>query len=429
MMQKYTYAWSHSKINCINCSAKVFSSNNFYTHGVTMNLLKKAFVYLTVLSLAAGCLPKKKDGTPGYGSSSSGASGGEIRIGAVFPMTGPIATYGQESMNGINLALKSINTRRIGGKSIRLILEDNKGEPSESANAVRKLINVDKVHMVLGSVASSNTLAGAPIAQAAKVPMLTPASTNEAVTKKGDYILRTCFSDAFQGVVLAKFARETLRKKNAVIIIDVASDYSRGLAEVFKTKFESMGGKVLPGQYTYNQGDKDFRSLIRRVKRAVPDVIFLPGYYTEVGVFLKQARQMGVSTPVLGGDGWDSPKLQELAGRKGIIGNYISSHFAADDNDPVVKGFVSDYKNAYAGQVPGAMAALGYDALLVIANALEKTASDLSHKSIRDALAATKDFPGVSGKITIEPDRNAKKSAVILETTSRGMQFKQRVDP
>ena len=351
----------------------------------------------------------------------------EIRVGAVFSMTGPTATYGQESINGIKLALKKINPQ-LKEKKIRLIVEDNKGEPTETANAVRKLIDVDKVHVILGAVASSNTLAGAPIAQAAKVPMITPASTNEAVTQKGEFISRTCFTDNFQGVVMAKFAHDTLQKKNAAIIIDVASDYSRGLGKVFDAKFKELGGSVVSGNYSYTQGDKDFRSLLRKVKRAKPDVIFVPGYYTEVGVMLQQARQMGITVPILGGDGWDSPKLQELAGKEGIAGNYISSHFSAEDTTPRVRDFVNEYKATFDNQTPGSMAALAYDSVMVLADALRRSA-DYSTTTINQAIVATKNLPGITGMITIDENRNAMKSAVVLETTANGMVFKQKVSP
>ena len=401
-----------------------------FTRPFTLSLLA-----LLALSSCMGDKGASKDagGTADTSATASSPSAaqttdGEILVGAVFPMTGPIASYGQESVNGIKLSLEKINAEGVNGKKIRLILEDNKGEPAESANAVRKLINVDKVHIVFGSVASSNTLAGAPIAQSTGVPLVTPASTNPAVTQKGDYIFRTCFTDDFQGVVLAKFARQSLNKKKALTIIDVASDYSRGLAKVFKKSFTAMGGVIVKGEFTYSQGDRDFRSLLRKVKRAAPEVVFVPGYYTEVGTLLRQAREeMGIKLPFLGGDGWDSPKLQELAGAKGIKGNYISSHFSASDSDPTVQGFVKEYRKKHS-QEPGAMAALGHDGMLVLADALRR-AKDLSHSAIKDALAQTQGLVGITGTITIDEDRNARKPAVILETTADGMIFKEKISP
>lgn len=350
-----------------------------------------------------------------------------VKVGSVFPMTGPIATYGQESVNGMELALEKIKKDSSFKYAITLIKEDNKGEPIESGNAVKKLIDVDGVNIVVGSVASSNTLAGAPIAQKAGVPLLTPASTNEKVTEVGNFISRTCFTDAFQGVVMAKFAKENLGKKKAAVVIDKSSDYSKGLAEVFTREFKKMGGEVIDDDFAYNQKETDFKSLVRRLKRSKPDVVFMPGYYTEVGLMLRQARDLKFDVPFLGGDGWDSPKLAELAGAEGIKGNYISSHFSADDTDPRVQEFVKAYKKRYQ-QTPGAMAALGYDGLLVVADAL-KRAKSASHNDLRDAINQTKGFVGVTGSITIDQNRNAQKSAVVLETTMNGNVFKEKVSP
>ena len=373
------------------------------------------------LLLAFGCQNKEEK------AAAEAKSENEILIGAVFAMTGPIASYGQESINGIKMALDEINKTPVNGKIIKLIVEDNKGEPVESANAVRKLIDINKVDLVLGSVASSNTLASAPIAQAAKVPLLTPASTNEKVTMTGDFIFRTCFTDNFQGVVMAKFAFNTLGKRKAAIIVDNSSDYSKGLQKVFKEEFGTLGGAVIQDNFTYTQKDTDFRSLLTKVKRANPDVIFLPGYYSEVGLILKQARQMGMDMPILGGDGWDSPKLQELAGPQGIKGNYISSHFSPDDADPKVQKFVKDYMERF-NEKPGAMAALGFDAMLVVADAIKRAGSN-NATDIQKALATTVAFEGVTGSITIDANRNAQKSAVVLETTATGNIFNQKVSP
>jgi len=353
---------------------------------------------------------------------------GEIKVGAVFPMTGPSATFGQESVNGMKMALTSINKKGIKGQSIKVIFEDDKGEPVEAANAVRKLITIDKVLTILGSVASSNTLAGAPIAQEAKIPLITPASTNEKVTMTGDYISRTCFTDDFQGVVMAKFAFETLKKTRAAIIVDNSSDYSKGLTKVFREKFTSLGGTVVgSSDYAYQQKDTDFRSLLQKIKRENPDVVWLPGYYTEAGLILKQAREMGINIPFLGGDGWDSATLQKLAGPEGIKGNYISSHFSSEDKDPMVQSFVKEYTKLYK-QAPGAMAALGYDAVLVLADALTRSKS-LSSEDIKQAINSTTNFQGITGNITIDKNRNAQKSAVVLETTATGFVFKQKVSP
>lgn len=396
----------------------------------------KSLLSLTLFSLVfgmTGCQKKKTEGAQTQAlkerAADTASSLKEIVIGAVYPTTGPLATFGQESMNGISLALKKIKSMGpIHGRHIRLIAEDNRGEVTESANAVRKLINVDKVHLIYGAVASSNTLAGAPIAQNAKIPMVTPASTNEAVTQKGDYIFRTCFTDSFQGKVMASFAFESLKKKKAVIITDIASDYSRGLEVIFKNTFEELGGSVASGTYSYNQGDKDFLSLLRKVKKATPDVIFLPGYYNEVGIILRQAKQLGINVPFLGTDGWDSPKLHELAGIKAVQGHYVSTHFSPEDSDPAVQEFVKEYKEKYSVS-PGAMAGLGYDGIFLLADVFHRVGKDITHEKIKEALAQTKNFRGLTGSITIDEQRNAKKSAVVLKTTATGFSFHAKVDP
>ncbi|MBL6989993.1 MAG: ABC transporter substrate-binding protein [Bacteriovoracaceae bacterium] len=380
-----------------------------------IKIIKNILIYLGIISLTVS-------------NAYSNKSKPTIDVGAVFAMTGPTATFGQESISGIKLALKTINKEGIAGRKIRLILEDNKGEPLESANAVRKLIDMDKVSVVLGAVASSNTLAGAPIAQKAKVPLLTPSSTNPKVTMMGDYISRACFTDDFQGVVMAKFAKETLKKSRAAIIVDNANDYSKGLAKVFRQKFQEFGGTIVSkDDFAYQQKDVDFRSILRRVKRKKPDVIFVPGYYTEVGLILKQAHQMRFNVPFLGGDGWDSPKLQQLAGKEAITGHYLSSHFSPDDSSPKVQNFVKEFKKEY-NERPGAMAALGYDATFILANAL-KNAKNLSREEIKVAINNTKNFSAITGNITINKNRNAVKSAVVLKTTPAGNVFVQKVDP
>ena len=349
-----------------------------------------------------------------------------VQVGAVFPMTGGQASFGQESVNGMKLALKKLEADDKTKGQIQLTVEDDKSEPVDAANAVRKLIDVDKVSVIVGSVASSNTMAAAPIAQKAKIPLMTPASTNANVTKQGDYISRICFTDDFQGEVMAKFAKQNLNAKKAAIIVDSSSDYSKGLEKVFRTVFAKLGGTVAPEVFAYQQKDTDFRSLLRNVKKTNPDVIWLPGYYTEVGNILKQARQLGITAPFLGGDGWDSPTLFEMAGDS-AKGNYISSHFAPDDTDALVQGFVKDYEAEYDVR-PGAMAALGYDAMMVMSDAIKRAGSGNS-AAINKAITSTKNFAGITGKITLNAQRDAVKSAVVLETTEKTFVFKTKVNP
>jgi branched-chain amino acid transport system substrate-binding protein len=347
----------------------------------------------------------------------------KIKVGVVVPTSGGVATFGQENANGIKLALKKIKN----AKDLDLVFEDDKSEAIEATNAIRKLINIDKAQVVIGEVTSSKTLAMAPIAQEAKIPLFSPAATNEKVTQVGNFISRACFTDDFQGVVMARFAVNDLKKKNGLVIIDNSQDYSKGLGKSFKDEFLRIGGKLASSEeLTYVTKDIDFQSLLRKIKRANPDVIFLPGYYEEAGLIIKQARALGITAPFLGGDGWDSPKLFEIAG-EAIKGNYISSHFAPDDKDPKVQAFVKDYEKAY-GAKPGAMAALGYDAIGIVADAITKSKTGKA-VDINKALLATTNYAGVTGSITIDQNRNSKKAAVVLEATPTGFIFKNKVNP
>ena len=261
------------------------------------------------------------------------------------------------------------------------------------------------------------------------IPLLTPASTNEKVTMAGNFISRTCFTDDFQGVVMAKFAKQSLGKSKAVVVIDSDSDYSKGLATVFKKKFKELGGKIVTGgdDLKYSQKATDFSKLVKKIKKLSPEVVFLPGYYTEVGPILKQARKLGLTIPSLGGDGWDSPKLQELAGPLGIKNNFISSHFSPDDQDPKVQNFVKQYIDRYKS-TPGTMAALSHDGIHVLADALKRSAT-LNPHDIQQAIQQTTNFSGVTGNIALDENRNAKKSAYVLETTAEGNIFKQKIAP
>ena len=348
-----------------------------------------------------------------------------IKVGVILPITGGTATFGQENANGIKLALEKIN--KTAKVKIETIIEDDKSESLEAINAIRKLISVNKVRAIFGEVTSSNTLAMAPIAQEAKIPLFSPAATNIKVTQVGNFISRACFTDDFQGVVMARFAVDTLKKKKGLILIDNSSDYSKGLARSFKDEYLKLGGKFASEEdLTYIQKDMDFQSILRKVKRADPEVIFIPGYYQEVGLIIKQARGLGITATFLGGDGWDSPKLFEIAG-EAIAGSFLSSHFAPDDKDPLVQSFVTEYEKAFKVK-PGAMAALGYDSISILADAISRAKSN-SSEDINTALLETKNFIGITGSITIDENRNSKKAAVVLETTTKDFIFKNKVNP
>ncbi len=339
-------------------------------------------------------------------------SGKEIVIGEYGSLTGGIATFGISTKNASEMAFDEINKKGgVLGKQIKLLVEDDQSKPEEAGTAVTKLINQDRVVAMLGHVASSQSLAAAPICQSNHVPMISPSSTNPRVTQVGDYIFRVCFTDTFTGEVVAKFAYDTLKARKVAILVDVRSDYSVGLQTFFGEAFKRRGGEIVANQ-SYSQGDSDFRAQLTQIKATNPEAIYVPGYYTEVGTIVHQGRELGITVPFLGSDGWDSPKLWEIGG-EALNGCYFSNHYSTDDPSPAVQKFVNDYKGKY-GQVPDALAALAYDAARVMADAIGRAGST-DGKKIRDEIAATKNFPGVTGTITINAERNAVKPAVILK--------------
>jgi len=346
------------------------------------------------------------------GGGTPGVTGDTILIGEVGSLTGSEATFGISTRNAIELAIKEANAAGgVKGRKIEVRVYDNQSKPEEAANAATRLINQDQVLLILGEVASTNSIAMATKAQPAKVPMISNASTNPKVTEIGDYIFRVCFIDPFQGYVMAKFAHDNLKFTKVAVLRDLGSDYSQGLADVFERKFTEMGGKIVAGE-TYTKGSTDFRSQLTALKRSQPDGIYVPGYYTDIGVIARQARELGITAKLMGGDGWDSAKLFELGGAA-VEGSYFSNHYSADDPNPRIQKFIADYKAAY-GSVPDALAALGYDAAMVAVDAM-KRAPHLDRTSVRNVIAQTKNFPGVTGMITLDDKRNATKPAVVLE--------------
>jgi branched-chain amino acid transport system substrate-binding protein len=311
------------------------------------------------------------------------------------------------------------------GKKLLLLTEDDQTKQGEAATVVKKLISSDGVIAMLGEVASSRSLEAAPICQNNKVPMLSPSSTNVRVTQEGDYIFRVCFTDEFQGKLLAGFAKRTLKASNVAVVTDTKSDYSVGLSGYFVAPFTSGGGKIVAEQ-TYNGGDKDFKGQLTAIKAANPDAILITGYYTEVALMIRQARQLGIKTPFFGGDGWESSKLIEIGG-KDIEGAYFSTHFSPEQETPAVQEFVKKFKAKHK-EAPDAMAALGYDSTMVLIEAM-KRAGTTEEPKLRDAIAATKDYDGITGKITLDPQRNASKAAVILTVKDGKFKFVELVKP
>jgi len=350
----------------------------------------------------------------------------EILIGEYSSLTGTTATFGLSTHHGLMLAFKEVNEAGgVLGKKMILVTEDTQSKPEEAATAVTKLITRDNVKAVIGEVASSRSLAAAPICQANKIPMVSPASTNPEVTKKGDYIFRVCFIDPFQGEVIAKFAANSLKLKRAAILKDVKNDYSIGLAQFFEHTFTQLGGEIVAAQ-AYSEGDTDFRAQLTALKSTDPQLIVVTGYYTEAALIVKQARELNMNMPMLGGDGWDSVKLLEIGG-EALNGTYYTNHFTPDDTSALVKSFVAKFKSNFT-DTPDAIAALGYDAALILFDAI-KRAGNTDAAKIRDALASTKDFIGVTGRITIDKDRNARKSAVILAIDGGKTHYLETIQP
>ncbi|HEX8650202.1 MAG TPA: ABC transporter substrate-binding protein [Pyrinomonadaceae bacterium] len=363
----------------------------------------------------------------GSGGNQRASDTGAILIGYYGDMSGRTSNFGQSTKNGAVMAVDELNRAGgIGGRQIQLLVEDDQGRPEQAATVVTKFINQDRVHALLGEVASGNTLAAAPKAQAARIPMVTPSSTADSVTEVGDYIFRVCYTDSFQGEAMAKFAANTLKARRAAILLDFNSPYSRGLTQVFKDNFTKLGGEVVTEQ-SYTQGDRDYKGQLTTIRPFNPDVIFIPGYYGEVGVIAKQAKELGITQPLLGTDGWDAPQLFELGGAA-LNGSYMSNHYSVDDPAPAIQKFVAAYKAYYGGAAPDALAALGYDAMNVLADAIRRAGTTDGPK-LREAIAQTTNFAGVTGTISINAQRNAIKPIVVLRLENGRYVYQETIQP
>jgi branched-chain amino acid transport system substrate-binding protein len=350
----------------------------------------------------------------------------EISIGHYASLSGSQATFGQSTDNGIRLAVEAVNqSGGLHGKKIRLITYDDRGDAKEAGTAVTRLINRDQVAAVLGEVASGLSLAGAPVCQEGGIPMVTPSSTAPEITAVGDRIFRICFMNRFQAYACAKFAREQLKAQNVAILYDQKLPYSVGLADEFEKQFTAMKGNISTRQ-SYQEGDQDYSAQLTSIRGSKPDIVFVPGYYTDAANIAVQARKLGIRVPLVGGDGWDSAKLAEIGG-DAIDGCYFCTHYFQQDPRPRVQEFLRDYRKQF-GTAPDAMAALGFDAARILLAAIEKAPSQ-SGSDISAALAATKDFDGVTGRISIDPDRNAVKPAIILEMKHGAPTQAATIDP
>ena len=377
-----------------------------------------------------------------------GSKGGTIKVGVYGSLTGTTATFGQSTENGARLAIEEINAAGgIGGKKIEMVSEDDQSKAEEAATAVQKLINQDRVIALIGEVASSRSLAAAPIAQDASVIMISPSSTNPEVTKKGNFIFRTCFIDPFQGTVMAKFATQNLGLKRVAILKDVKNDYSVGLAQFFTEEFVGRQGGSITGEQAYSEGDADFRSQLTALKANNPEAIYVPGYYTEVGSIAIQARELGIKAPLLGGDGWVSDQLLKIGG-VALEGSYYSNHFALDSPDTALQNFLVRYKAKYNAQ-PDAIGGLAYDATNLLLDGLKRLhagdpaafealdaskaddaeAQKAARAKLRDLINGVQGFPGVTGPITFDADRNPVKPAVVIKVEGGVEKFAASIAP
>lgn len=378
--------------------------------------------FLAILVLLAGLF-----------SGCSDTTSKDIKIGIIYELTGNTASFGTAAANGTKLAFKEINANGgVLGKQIQTIIADNKGEPAESTNAMTKVINQDKVVAVTGFTVSSCGIAASSVAEANKIPFVAAATTNPRVTineqtgKTKDYVFRACFIDPFQGNVAASFALNSLKLKKTAILIDSSSDYSKSMSQFFKEAYTKAGGQILIEE-AYLQKDQDFKAILTKIKAQNPELIYLPGYYDEVGKIIKQARELSITVPFLGGDAWDSPKLVEIAGPQPLNNTHFTNFYSVEDNNPKSKAFVEAFKKEF-GQAPDSMAAMGYDAAYLLVDAI-KRANSTDPNKIREALTSTSAFKSVSGDMSLTPTHDAVRSAVIIELKDGKQVYKETVKP
>ncbi|MDY6029329.1 MAG: ABC transporter substrate-binding protein [Acidaminococcaceae bacterium] len=382
-------------------------------------LATAALATMVAASLLSGCGGKKE----------AADSGDTIKIGASFELTGNVANYGKAILSGVKMATDEINAKGgINGKKVVLIESDNKSEPSESGNSITKLVTQDKVVAIIGPATSGSVAAGAPITAANKIPHIAPSATAENITvengKVKDFMFRACFIDPFQGQVMAQFADGTLKTKNVAILFDSSSDYSKGLAETFQKTLEAKGGKIVAKE-AFLAKDMDFKSALTKIKATNPEAVYIPGYYEEVSKIIKQAREIGLNVPLLGSDGWESPKLAEIAGAAALKDCYYVSAFSAQDTDPSVQNFIKAYKEKYQKD-PDIFAMQGYNAGLIMFDAI-KRAGTTEGVALAKAIAATKDLPVASGKITYDEKHNPIMSALIISLEGGKPSLKEKI--
>lgn len=382
------------------------------------------------LCLASAVLGVAMLSTVFAGCGGDSGSSDEIKVGANIEMTGNQANYGNAGLEGLRLAIKEANEAGgINGKQIKLVEADNKSESAEAVNAATKLISDDGVKVIVGPAVTANVIAESQVATDNKVPVIAFAATNPDVTVENGavkpYIFRSCFIDPQQGTVMAQFASKELKAKTAVMYIDSSSDYSKSLGKVFQETFEAAGGKVVM-QESFLAKDQDFKAALTKIKAANADVIFIPAYYEEVGKIVKQAREIGITATMLGTDGWDDPKVADIAGASALNNTYFSTHYFAED--PGAKSFIDSFTKEY-GHAPNVFAALGYDAGKLLVDALKRAGSD-DPEAIRKAIEETKDLQVATAKVTMDPaTHNPIKDAIIIENVDGKYVFKSRIAP
>lgn len=395
--------------------------------------LKKWLSVFAVSTLIVGLLAAcGADNDTSSGESGESNDSETIKIGVNLELSGAVASYGTSEAAGIDLAVEEINAAGgIEGKQIEIVKIDNKSDNAEATSAAIRLAEQDKVVAIIGAATSGATVAQAQIANDKQVPLISPSGTSPSVTVREDggvneYVFRTSFIDPFQGTVAANFAANELKVKNVAIYSDNASDYSKGLAASFKKDFEAAGGNIVSNE-SYVAKDSDFRSTLTRIKSENPEFIFIPGYYEEVGLIVKQAREMGIDVPLMGADGWDSPILLDLAGADALNNTFTTNHYSSEDPDGKIQEFSKKFEEKY-GKAPDAFNALGYDTVYLLADAIQRAGGPDSTK-IKDALAETKDLELITGLYSVDENHHPIKSATILEYKDGETVFKTKVNP
>ncbi|ETT88613.1 ABC transporter substrate-binding protein [Viridibacillus sp. FSL R5-0477] len=401
---------------------------------ISKNKLKRfASVFLAsslIIGVLAGC--GEKDGATS-GGSGGGKDSDVIKIGMNLELSGGVASYGSGVAAGAELAIDEINKAGgIDGKQIKTVKIDNKSDAAEATSAAIKLATQEKVVAQIGSATSGNTVAAVQIAEKNKMPIIGPSATSTTVTVNedgsvNDYAFRTCFIDPFQGQIAANYATKDLKLKNVAIYADSSSDYAKGLAKSFKETVEANGGKVV-AEEAYIAKDTDFKSILTRLKSKKPEFIYIPGYYEEVGLIVKQAREAGIDVPLMGGDGWDSPKMVELAGKDALNNTFFTNHYSSEDPDEKIQKFVSAFKDANKDKAPDAFNALGYDTVYWLKDAIERAGST-DGEAVQKELAATKDLPLVTGTFSVDENHHPVKTATVLEFKDGKQVFNSKVNP